>query len=78
MPFMFIFGFGSMITMFADKYPILNMMDYTPNMQLMDIAEKLKVELVFGGVWLNFGIIALWIIAIFVLTIIVFKKRKMD
>ena len=67
-----------MFTMFADKYPILKVMDYTPNMQLMDIAVKVESGVGIGGVWLNFGIIALWIIGIFVLTIIVFKKRKMD
>lgn len=78
MPFMVIFGFGSMITMFADKYPILKVMDYTPNMQLMDIAVKVESGDGFSGVWLNFGIIALWIIAIFALTVIVFRKRKMD
>lgn len=78
MPFMLIFGFGSMITMFADKYPILKVMDYTPNMQLMDIAEKVQSGVGLGGVWLNFGIIALWIIAVFAITVIVFKRRKMD
>lgn len=78
MPFMFVFGFGSMIKMFADKYPILNAVDYTPNMQLMEIAEKVESGIGFGGIWLNLGIIALWIIGIFVLTIIVFKKKRMD
>ncbi len=78
LPFMCIFGFGTMITMFADKYPILRVMDYTPNMQLMDIAVKVESGVGLGGVWLNLGIIALWIIGIFTLTIIVFKKKRMD
>ena len=78
MPFMFIFGFGSMFTMFVDKYPILKVMDYTPNMQLMKIAVKVEGGVGFGEVWLNFGIIALWIIAVYVLAVVVFRKRKMD
>ncbi|KAA0942068.1 ABC transporter permease subunit [Sporosarcina sp. ANT_H38] len=78
LPFMFVFSFGSMITMFADKYPILNVVNYTPNMQLMEIAVKVESGIGFGGVWLNLGIITLWIIGIFVLTIIVFKKKRMD
>ncbi|MEK5037042.1 ABC transporter permease [Sporosarcina sp. FSL K6-3457] len=78
LPFMFVFGFGSMFTMFADKYPILKVIDYTPNMQLMDIAVKIESGVGLGGVWLNFGIIALWIIAVYALTVVVFKKRKMD
>ncbi|WP_318616388.1 ABC transporter permease [Sporosarcina sp. YIM B06819] len=78
MPFMLIFGFGSMATMFADKYPILKVMDYTPNAQLADIAVKIESGVGLGGVWLNFGIIILWIIVVFALTVAVFKKRKMD
>ena len=76
MPFMFIFGFGSMFTMFADKYPILKVMDYTPNMQLMDIAVKVESGVGFGGVWSNLGIIALWIIGIFVLNHCVQEKKN--
>ena len=72
MPFMLVFGFGSMVTMFAEKYPILKVMDYTPNMQLMDIAVKVESGVGLGEVWLNFGIIALWIIAVFALTVVCF------
>ncbi|CAM3191806.1 ABC transporter permease [Filibacter tadaridae] len=78
MPFMLVFGFGSMATIFADKYPILKALDYTPNMQLMDIAAKVESGIGLGGVWWNLGIIVLWIIAIFALTVVVFRKKKMD
>ncbi len=78
MPFMFVFGFGSMFTMFSEKYPILKAIDYTPNMQLLDIAVKVESGSGLGEVWLNLCIIALWIIAVFALTVVVFKKRKMD
>ena len=78
LPFMLIFGFGSMFTMFTDKYPILKVLDYTPNMQLMEIAVKVEGGVGFGGVWLNFGIIVLWIIAVYALTVVVFRKSKMD
>ena len=78
MPFMIVFGFGSMITIFADKYPILKVINYTPNVQLTEIAVKIESGVGLGEVWLNFGIIALWIIAVYALTDVVFKKRKMD
>ena len=77
-PFMFIFGFGSMFTMFADKYPILKVLDYTPNIQLIDIAIKVESGAGLSGVWSNFGIIAIWIIAVYALTVIVFRKIRMD
>ena len=78
LPFMLIFGFGSMFTMFTDKYPILKVFDYTPNMQLIEIAVKAENGTGISGLWSNFGIITLWIIAIYILTAFVFKKRKMD
>jgi ABC-2 type transport system permease protein len=78
LPFMGIFGFGSLFKMFADKYPIFNLIDYTPNMQLMEIAIKVESGLGFGEVWSNFAIIALWSILIFVLSFVAFKKRMTD
>jgi len=78
MPFMFIFGFGSMLSMFTDKYPILKVMDYTPNTQLVILAKKVESGVGMAEVFPNLGIIALWIIAISLLTIAVFKKRMTD
>lgn len=78
LPFMLIFGFGNAFTAFTDKYPILKVMAYTPSAQLIEIAEKVESGIEFSGVLLNFGIITLWIIAIYALTAFVFKKRKMD
>ena len=78
LPFMFIFGFGSMFTMFTDKYPILKVFDYTPNVQLVEIAVKVESGTGISGLWSNFGIITLWIIAVYTLSAFVFKKRKMD
>ena len=78
LPFMLIFGFGSMFTMFADKYPILKVMDYTPNMQLMDIAVKVENGAGLVDLWSHFGIIAVWVVLIFILATVFFNKRMKD
>ena len=78
LPFMFIFGFGSMFSMFTDKYPILKVMEYTPNSQLLTIAEKVESGVGLVEVAPNLGIIALWIVVISLITIAVFKKRMTD
>lgn len=78
LPFMFIFGFGSILTMFADKYPIFKVAEYLPNTQLVELAAKVEAGSGLGGVWTNLGIIALWVAAIYVLTAFIYKKRKMD
>lgn len=77
-PFMFIFGFGSMFTMFADKYPILKVLDYTPNIQLLDIAVKVENGAGLIDLWSHFGIIAVWVVVIFILATVVFNKKMKD
>ena len=78
LPFMFIFGFGSMFSMFTDKYPILKVMDYTPNAQLVILAKKVESDVGIVEVLPIFGIITLWIIAVALTTIAVFNKRMTD
>lgn len=78
MPFMFIFGFGSMLIVFADKYPILKALNYLPNEQLIKIAVAVENGGALGEIWFGMGIIALWVVGIFGLAAFVFTKRKMD
>lgn len=78
MPFMFLFGFGAVLTAFIDKYPILKVVDYLPNTQLIHIAVKVEEGAGLSGIWTNLGIIAIWVIAIFALSAFVFRKRKVD
>lgn len=78
MPFMFIFGFSSMVIVFADKYPILKVLNYTPNEQLIKIAVAVENGGALGEIWFSVGIIALWVVGIFGLAAFVFTKRKMD
>lgn len=78
MPFMVIFGIGGMFSSFADKYPLLKVLDYTPNAQLIEIAVAVENGGGFGDIWLSLGIITAWIIVVFGLAAFVFKKRKMD
>lgn len=77
-PFMFIFGLGTAFSVFTDKYPILKVMDYTPSAQLVNIALKIESGVGLSGLWLNLGIITLWVIAIYALSAFVFTKRNMD
>lgn len=78
MPFMFIFGFSSMVIVFADKYPILKVLNYTPNEQLIKIAVAVENGGALGEIWFSVGIIALWVVGIFGLAAFVFTKRKRD
>ncbi|MHA6261133.1 ABC transporter permease [Sporosarcina sp. CAU 1771] len=78
MPFMFIFGFGSFFSMFEDKYPIVKVLDYTPNMQLVEIAIKVENGAGLIHLWTHFGVIAAWVVLVIILTTVVFNKKMKD
>lgn len=78
LPVMVVFSFGSFITSLADKYPILKVASYLPNIQLIDLASKVETGAGFVDVLSNLGIIAGWVVLVGVLTTVVYQKRMTD
>ena len=78
LPLMFIFGFGSFITVIIDKYPMLTFITYLPNMQLIELANKVESGSGITNIWTHLAIIFTWFIVTAIITVIVFKKREMD
>ncbi|MBE1555220.1 ABC transporter permease [Sporosarcina limicola] len=78
MPVIIVFSFGSFVMGFVDQYPILKVANYLPNIQLIDLATKVEVGAGFGDVLSNLGIIAAWVVVIFALTVVVYRKRMVD
>ena len=78
LPVLGIFSFGSFALPFAEKYPILEVLNYFPNSQLIEIAVKVEEGLGFGAVWSHFAIISVWILVALALTMVVYRKRMID
>ncbi len=78
LPIMIIFSFGTFITALAEKYPVLKVAEYLPNVQLLEVAIKVEANAGFADILLNLGIITIWIIIISALTVMVYRKRMMD
>ncbi|WP_102272843.1 ABC transporter permease [Cytobacillus massiliigabonensis] len=78
LPFMGIFSFGSMLTVFADKYPILKAAEYMPNTQLINLANEVQNGAGLADVWFNLAVILAWIAVIYVIVVVVYRKRMMD
>ncbi|MBM7599676.1 ABC-2 type transport system permease protein [Virgibacillus halotolerans] len=78
LPAMFIFGFGSFLELIIDKYPVLTFTTYLPNLQLIDLANKVESGAGIGSIWIHLAIIFAWFVVAAVITVIVFKKREMD
>ncbi|MCU6793253.1 ABC transporter permease [Paenibacillus sp. WQ 127069] len=69
---------GSFVTPFIEKYPILAIAEYLPNLQLIDMAKQVETGAGLAEVWPNLGIILLWSIAIYFLCVYLYKKSMVD
>lgn len=78
LPVIFLFGFGSMLMMLVDKYPVLSFIEYLPNIQLVDFAYKVEEGAGFGELWSHLAILLAWGIVTIILAAIVYKKREID
>lgn len=78
MPVILIFSLGSFITQLADSYPILKVALYLPNIQLIELATKVEAGGGFGDVLVELGIIVAWVVASFIATSIIYRRRMVD
>ncbi|WP_313891191.1 ABC transporter permease [Psychrobacillus sp.] len=78
LPVIGIFSIGSFVTEWSEKYPMLKVVEYMPNVQLIDLAEKVEAGAGFAEVFSNIGIISVWVVVVCLLTVYVFKKRMTD
>lgn len=77
-PVMIIFGLGTLIIELVERYPVLKVLTYLPNLQLQEIAIEVEASASFGDIGLHLVIIIAWVIFIFFLTIIIYRKRMID
>ncbi|QGM30624.1 ABC transporter permease subunit [Bacillus sp. N3536] len=78
LPVIFLFSTGSGILSFSEKYPIFSVIEYIPNLQLLEMATKVDAGAGFGEIWSHLGIIALWSVVIYIITVVVYKKQMVD
>lgn len=78
LPVIGIFSVGSFVITWVEKYPILKVVEYMPNVQLIDLAEKVEKGAGLTDVLSNIGIISIWVVVVCLLTGTVFKKRMKD
>lgn len=78
LPVIGIFSLGSFVTVWAEKYPILKLAEYMPNVQLIELATLVEEGAKFSDVLSNLGIISVWAVLFIVLTVIMYRKRMVD
>ncbi|MCR8643426.1 ABC transporter permease [Paenibacillus sp. N1-5-1-14] len=78
LPAVVLFSFGSFITFLAEANPSLSFLLYLPNLQLIELAQKVENGTGLMGVISNIGVILVWAIVIHLIAAYVFKKRMRD
>ena len=78
LPVMILFGFGSFILTFKEKYEFLSVIEYLPSIQLEQIAFQVEQGAGLADVWSPFAIIAVWVVVSLVLVVMVYQKRRVD
>ena len=78
LPVIVIFTMGSYVTVWAEKYPLLQVVEYLPNIQLIELATKIEEGAGFGAIFSNLAVMVVWVVVVYILTAIVYKKRMVD
>ncbi|MGP4107901.1 ABC transporter permease [Virgibacillus sp. L01] len=78
MPFLFIFGFGTFLQGYIDKYPVLTFIEYLPNIQLVSLASEVEMAGGIADVWSQLAVITMWAVVAGILVVTVYKRREMN
>ena len=77
LPVMFLFGFGTLLQQVSDKYPLLSIVDYLPNLQLLELAEKVENGASFSSLSINLIVILMAGILSSALVFMIYQKRTL-
>lgn len=78
MPVLVIFGMGSMFKSMVENKTLLNIIDYLPNEQLNAIWFGLSSGEGFNGIIENLLVLLVWVAISIVITIVIYRKRRID
>ncbi len=78
LPLMFIFGFGSLFEEFAASKNVSFLIDYLPNMQLVNIARMDEAGTTLIKTMPHMLTITAWLVAAVIATIFVYKRKELD
>ncbi|MEK3991993.1 ABC transporter permease [Robertmurraya sp. FSL R5-0851] len=78
MPVLVIFGMGSMFKSMVENKTLLTIIDYLPNEQLNAIWFGLSSGEGFNGIIENLLVLLVWVTISIVITIVIYRKRRID
>ncbi|WP_214841662.1 MULTISPECIES: hypothetical protein [Exiguobacterium] len=78
MPAFFFFSFSPMLLAYQDRFSIIGLLDYLPNVVLIDLAHQIEAGAGLGSTWMELMILSAWALVVFVGSIGMYNRKHTD
>lgn len=78
MPAFFFFSFSPMLLAYEDRFSIIGLLEYLPNIVLIDLAHQIEAGAGLGAAWLELVILSAWALVVFVGSIVMYNRKQTD
>lgn len=78
MPVFFFFSFSPMLLEFEDRFAIIGLLDYLPNIVLIDLANQIEAGARLGSIWADLIILFAWALLAFIGSIVMYNRKQTD
>ncbi|OGX78719.1 ABC transporter [Exiguobacterium sp. SH31] len=78
MPAFFFFSFSPMLSVYEDRFAIIGLLDYLPNVVLIDLAFQIESGAGLGAIWVELALLAAWALVVFVGSIVMYNRKQTD
>ncbi|WP_251030139.1 ABC transporter permease [Exiguobacterium sp. s181] len=78
MPAFFFYSFSTMLLVNEDRFAIIGLLEYLPNIVLVDLAHQIEVGAGLSAAWLELVILSVWAFVVFVGSIVMYNRKQTD
>jgi ABC-2 type transport system permease protein len=78
MPALFFFSFSPMLLAYEDRFSIIGLLEYLPNIVLIDLAHQIEGGAGLGSTWVELVILSAWALVVFVGSIVMYNRKQTD
>ncbi|TCI43086.1 MULTISPECIES: ABC transporter permease [unclassified Exiguobacterium] len=77
LPFFF-FSFSPMLVVFKDSFALIGLLEYLPNVLIVDLAHQIEGGAGLGSTWVELVMLSAWTLVVFVGSIVMYNRKQTD
>lgn len=78
MPAFFFVSFSPMLLVYEDRFAIVGLLEYLPNIVLINLAHQIEAGAGLGSTWVELVILSSWALVVFVGNIVMYNRKQTD